>query len=186
MSTTIDVDTTARIDGAKRQLIFMLAGNATFTLVSQKTGTRFTYNVKRVCCGSCKRDFTGRKDVSCLKCTCHQTGQPGKFFVSLLTGPDNESNYSHMGMLVSGKTMESFMDNGNPPSYVLVTTRNSKVGVEAPSYVAFNWVFEQLQQGKDPQNVEIYHAGKCGMCGRKLTVPMSIQIGIGPECLGRM
>lgn len=183
MSTTIDVDTTARIDGAKRQLIFMLAGNATFTLVSQKTGTRFTYNVKRVCCGSCKRDFTGRKDVSCLKCTCHQTGQPGKFFVSLLTGPDNESNYSYMGMLVFDSEAKV---PGFPNTLKLITTRNAKVGTEASSYVAFNWVFEQLQQGKDPQNVEIYHAGKCGMCGRKLTVPMSIQIGIGPECLGRM
>ena len=30
--------------------------------------------------------------------------------------------------------------------------------------------------------VEIYHAGKCGRCGRKLTTPESILTGLGPEC----
>jgi hypothetical protein len=27
-----------------------------------------------------------------------------------------------------------------------------------------------------------HHEGKCGRCGRLLTVPSSIESGIGPEC----
>jgi predicted metal-dependent hydrolase len=28
----------------------------------------------------------------------------------------------------------------------------------------------------------VHHEGKCGRCGRLLTVPSSIESGIGPEC----
>jgi hypothetical protein len=31
-------------------------------------------------------------------------------------------------------------------------------------------------------NFEVWHEGKCGKCGRALTVPSSILTGIGPEC----
>lgn len=34
-----------------------------------------------------------------------------------------------------------------------------------------------------PSNVEILYAGKCCMCGRKLTDPAYIEIGIGKLCL---
>jgi len=30
--------------------------------------------------------------------------------------------------------------------------------------------------------LEIWHEGRCGRCNRKLTVPASIALGIGPEC----
>lgn len=29
---------------------------------------------------------------------------------------------------------------------------------------------------------DVHHEGQCGRCGRKLTVPESIEHGIGPEC----
>jgi hypothetical protein len=28
----------------------------------------------------------------------------------------------------------------------------------------------------------VWHEGRCGRCGRKLTVPESIESGFGPEC----
>ena len=28
-----------------------------------------------------------------------------------------------------------------------------------------------------------WHEGRCGRCGRKLTVPESIEAGYGPECI---
>jgi hypothetical protein len=34
-----------------------------------------------------------------------------------------------------------------------------------------------------PECIEIWHEGKCGKCGRQLTVPSSIETGIGPECI---
>lgn len=56
---------------------FMFAGNAVFTLVSNKTSTRYTFNVK---ISKPKRE--GDKPV---------------FFVSLLTGPNNKDDYTYLG-----------------------------------------------------------------------------------------
>ncbi len=33
-----------------------------------------------------------------------------------------------------------------------------------------------------PHGYNVYHSGRCGRCGRELTVPASILSGIGPEC----
>jgi hypothetical protein len=58
---------------------FMQGGNAIFTLVSTRTGTRFTYKISRP------------KD-----------GDGTFLFVSLLTGPDNWENYKYFGYLRRG------------------------------------------------------------------------------------
>lgn len=36
---------------------------------------------------------------------------------------------------------------------------------------------------KLPSNIEIKYAGRCSICGRKLTDPAYIEIGIGKQCL---
>ena len=61
---------------------FILAGNALFTLVSQKTGARYTYKV--------------RKSES-------KPGYPECHFVKLLTGPQNTADYTYIGMIRDGK-----------------------------------------------------------------------------------
>src|SRR6266567_7186430 len=58
---------------AEAALIYILAGNAYFTVRSKKTGTRFTFRVA-IPKWARKED----KDV---------------YYVSLLSGPDNEHNY---------------------------------------------------------------------------------------------
>ena len=57
---------------AQAALAFMVAGNATVTLVSKKTGTRFTFKIRAADSGEVR-------------------------FVSLLRGADNESDYSYLG-----------------------------------------------------------------------------------------
>jgi hypothetical protein len=37
-----------------------------------------------------------------------------------------------------------------------------------------------------PDGVVIWHEGRCGRCGRRLTVPESIESGYGPECIGKI
>jgi hypothetical protein len=32
----------------------------------------------------------------------------------------------------------------------------------------------------------VYHEGRCGACGRRLTTPESISSGLGPVCAGRI
>lgn len=94
------------------------------------------------------------------------------FFVGLLSGPDNEASYSYIGIIRDG---------------VFRRTAKSKVGPEAPSFKAFDWLYNnQLAHGKLPGCVEFFHCGSCGRCGRTLTVPESIQSGYGPECIRRI
>lgn len=37
-----------------------------------------------------------------------------------------------------------------------------------------------------PANYKVFHAGKCGRCGRNLTDETSVNRGIGPECWSRI
>jgi hypothetical protein len=90
------------------------------------------------------------------------------FFVSVLYGPDNTGDYVYAGTIRDGRTS---------------TTRNSKIQKTDKRWVAFCWVYLKLSIGYLPDTLEIWHEGRCGRCGRLLTVPESIRNGIGPECI---
>lgn len=134
---------------AKAALSYALAGSARLTLVSKRTGARFTYWLKR-----------GKK------------GQNPPVFVQLLTGPDNEEDYEFIGTVFESK--------GSPP--VFAYSQKSSIGRTAPGVVAFLWAFRHLAEGRLPSEMEVWHEGRCGRCGRVLTVPSSIETGLGPEC----
>lgn len=93
------------------------------------------------------------------------------WFVSVLRGSDNTADYTYMGCL--------FGDDFR-------MTRNSKVGRNAPSYKAFRWVWGRILMDNVPECVSIHHKGRCGRCGRVLTVPESIESGFGPECINKI
>lgn len=137
---------------------FILAGNAYFTVRSKKTGTRYTYRVSRAACSRCKR----------LDCQCWKYPT---YFVALLTGPDNTEDYSYLGILREN---------------AFQLTRASKMNDASLPVRAFRWVWDALAKGAYPGNVEIWHEGRCGRCGRTLTVPESVERGIGPDCAGKM
>lgn len=92
-------------------------------------------------------------------------------FVSVLTGSDNESSYTYMGCIFGDKTFRA--------------TRGSKVSQDAASFKAFAWAWSYLSRGEMPPSMELWHEGRCGRCGRALTVPESIESGIGPVCESR-
>lgn len=118
---------------------YATAGNATLTLQSEKTGVHFTYKVKAA------------KDNTEL------------FFVSLLSGSDNTSDYQYLGIIREGK---------------FTTTRASRASNDAPSVKAFSYFWNS----STPVQLTVRHAGKCGRCGRTLTEPESLDSGLGPEC----
>lgn len=128
---------------------FVLAGNATFTVVSKKTGTRFTFRVR-----------VPKDKGSDLR------------FVSVLTGSCNESDYQYLGVVAHGRTY--------------VHGLKSRISLEAPSAKAACWFFFRALRGLDLADCDVWHAGTCGRCGRKLTVPESIATGLGPECAGKV
>lgn len=128
-------------------LKFILAGNATFTVVSAKTSTRFTYRVR-------------------------QPKPDSPHFVSVLSGPDNEKDYQFLGTIFDrSQYKHGFRSSVEPTS---------------KSAVAARWVCERLLASKPLVNCELHHEGRCGRCGRKLTVPESILTGLGPECANKI
>jgi hypothetical protein len=85
------------------------------------------------------------------------------YFVSVLTAPDI---YIYIGYI----------------SKDFKHGKKSNISNSAQSVKVFNYIFRKLKSGNLGDNIEIWHNGKCGKCGRKLTVPSSIDTGIGPEC----
>lgn len=53
------------------------------------------------------------------------------------------------------------------------------------SVVAFSCMLRHLKAGRIPENAEFWCEGRCGSCGRALTVPEGIKTGFGPECKRR-
>lgn len=127
---------------------FVLAGNATFTLKNTNTGNRFTFRIR-------------------------QPNETTPHFVSVLTGPDNISNYVYLGTVFE--------------SSKYAHGRKSPITPSAQSAKTISWFLNQIFNNRQlPQQIEVYHEGHCGRCGRLLTVPESIQNGIGPVCMGKV
>lgn len=53
---------------------------------------------------------------------------------------------------------------------------------------AVEWFLRRIWHEKVEvlQEVNFYHANLCGRCGRLLTTPESVKMGIGPECLKKL
>lgn len=127
---------------------YVMAGRAVVTLTSQRTQKRYTFRVDQA------RD----------KVTNERTET---WFVKLLSGPDNTSDYQYMGMIRD----QQFR----------LTTKSSYKADSIPVR-AFQFFFKHIVAGNMPPEMEVRHEGACGRCGRTLTVPASIDKGFGPEC----
>ncbi len=138
---------------------FVTAGRAIFTLEvpqefqsAHKTKPHYTYRVKKVV------DKVTKKE---------------SFFVLLLTGPDNTSNYSYLGLLD--------IENGT-----FRLTRKSKFGDSALSVKFFQRIMFNLWNNTvnniTEKGFDLHHEGRCGRCAKLLTVPESVKTGFGPEC----
>jgi hypothetical protein len=138
------MDTALLAPGTRRA--YVLAGNAKITVVSLKTGTRFTFQIV-------ERDP-------------EESDEDGKIlhFVKVLTGPDNTSNFTFLGTV--------FQTVDYRPG------RRSEVPPHAPSARAWAWTWAHLESDQ----IEVWHSGRCGRCGRELTDPESIATGLGPYC----
>jgi hypothetical protein len=161
---------------------FFMGGNATFT-VENATGTHYTFKIRQP-----------------KKQNPRYTG-PAPHFISLLTGPDNENSYSYMGMVrevpvmvrvatgehsPTGEPLYVTQDSGRKTLEVRLTAKSRYNDATVPVKVA-RWVLALVMSGGSlPEGYKVHHEGKCGCCGRALTVPESILRGIGPECWSRM
>jgi len=72
---------TAPIENPKHRRAYMLGGNCKVTIVSLKSGARFTYQIKR-------KDLEDKRFLH---------------FVSVLQGPDNQADFSFLGTIFGGE-----------------------------------------------------------------------------------
>ncbi len=155
--------------GAQRA--WLLAGNATFTLVSNRTGARYTYKIRRD------------------KLT---TAPHGKYSVLLLTGPDNEDSFTYLGSLWGRLRQIPAGPFDIEEEYFEFHRGKRCEYAEASAPVrVFRWMWYALANGRamsadDSGGAKLLHCGRCGRCGRLLTVPESIESGYGPECVSKV
>lgn len=127
---------------------FVTAGKAVFT-VQSVTGRHYTYRVSD---------------------NPYRTGVRKSWFVSLLTGPDNTSDYTYLGMLD---------ESGN-----YWPTRKTTLPESSEPVRVLRWALRLVfTGGQVPAGYSLFHAGRCGRCGRQLTTPESVAAGLGPDCL---
>lgn len=95
-----------------------------------------------------------------------------KYFVKVLTGPDNTRDFTYMGVL-------------NHRSGEVYATEKSKIGGLrlAVAQRVLLAIFQQRPERIEESGWSVHHEGRCGCCGRKLTTPESIATGIGPVCM---
>jgi hypothetical protein len=91
-------------------------------------------------------------------------------FVSVLYGSDNDSDYTYIGCIFD--------------KFKFKITKSSKLKEDDVRVKVFQYVFGNILRNSLPDNIEVWHEGRCGRCGRLLTVPESIESGFGPECIG--
>ena len=125
----IDIYKLESIDDIKR---FVIGGKAIITLESKTSGRWFTYKIKKA-----------KKD-----------DEKSPFFVSVLTGCDNEKSYAYMGTIFNNNNL------------VFRLTKKANMGKEALSYKAFNLFFNLIQINKLHKDMNVYHRGVWGRCGK--------------------
>ena len=92
------------------------------------------------------------------------------YFVELLSGADNDTDYQYVGCYYSDT--EYF--------HAAKPWKDRAFVAWPPSLRTIRFFFNKLYNM--PSNLHVYHEGRCGRCGRKLTTPESIERGLGPEC----
>ena len=126
---------------------FLFGGNATFTLVSLKSHTRYTFRLRN------------KKDGNV-------------FFASTLTGPNNDDDYEYLGYIGADKGPSLLAGKKGKPNDV--------------RFKALDWFLRHIMRAEFPHDAEFWHEGRCGRCNRRLTDPVSIARGLGPECAGKV
>lgn len=141
---------------------FALAGNAHFTARSKITGDRFTYRVNS------PQHSTAVEQMA--------RNQRPIWFVAVMVGPDNERSYKYIGLIRD--TLEFHWGD------------KSRIPRGDIRVRGFQWLWNMVIRPEDQilfdSRIEVWHEGRCGRCGRRLTVPESIASGYGPECVGRV
>ena len=96
------------------------------------------------------------------------------YFASLLTGPNNTTDYTYLGVVGDADLR-------------VHTTRRSAWPNDAVPVRVLAWALAHVEQARPfPAGYTLHHEGRCARCGRALTTPESVERGFGPECWATM
>lgn len=150
------------IEECRPSQLFLRAGNAIFT-VSNSSGDHYTYRIQ---------------SPGIDEDTPEQYRKP-TWFVHLLTGPDNTTDYQYIGMY-------------SPSRNAAWPTRASKIGADSKPFRVLNWALQIIANDAAlPPGYSITRSTRCGRCGRSLTHPDGItdegyRHGFGPICWDKL
>jgi len=140
---------------------FIYGGDAIFTVIG-KGDRRRTYRV-----------FRSKADKDNLNV---------KNTVGVLTGPSNMTDYTYFAQIdkegryypIAAATMVGKN---------LRVTGKERMSYNSDSAIIFRYLLRLVRENKPlPPTMEIMHADLCGRCRKPLTVPKSIERGLGPDC----
>ena len=99
-----------------------------------------------------------------------------RYIISVMYGPNNNDDFKYLGLW--------YKDTG---VFKVPASRQSTVDTSGWQYKMFNTFIKLLYtDALIPDTCKFYKSGKCACCGRKLTTPESIELGIGPDCYERL
>ena len=97
--------------------------------------------------------------------------------------PVHEEDFAEGVAFVYVKSGRNFMYVGMmEPDMKFRKTRKSKYDTDSPEFKGAKYICDCARIKNFHIRMNIYHEGICGCCGRKLTDPSSIRLGIGPGC----
>lgn len=117
--------------------------NGAVTILNPATGNHRTFEVR-----------TQKEDAKFA---------PGQRIVSLLAGPDNESDYQGFGFVG---------DDG----HIRIWKKK-----QSPLFATYALMLERPEVYEE-KGLQYAVEGRCRKCNRRLTTPQSIEAGIGPVC----
>lgn len=91
---------------------------------------------------------------------------PNTLFVYVLAG---EHRWLYAGM-VTGRLFK--------------LTQSSRFLYDSPQARGVRYILRMMYDDKLQTPMQLFHEGVCSICGRPLTSPKSIELGIGPRCRG--
>lgn len=159
MNTTLD---TPVAHDTRPSQMFLRAGNATFTVANPK-GDHYTFCIQTP-------DVDEDTPVAMQKPI---------WFVSLLSGPDNHSDYVYLGVY-------------DPGTAKLRLTKKSKYNDDSLPVKVFRWAVALIYHDQPtPAGYSIARSCRCGRCGRTLTHPDGVtdegyRQGFGPVCWAKL
>jgi hypothetical protein len=92
-------------------------------------------------------------------------------FAGVLNGP---GSYSFIGTI---------FDPHDDNKITFRHSHKSRIDTNSVSAKTVNWIVNRLKLNDIPATIEFWHEGHCGRCGKLLTVPESIENGLGPVCM---